>query len=379
MSPLLSEDDLGFGPCAILCHDREENPEPILARFAAALRQTGVHIGGVIPRTTPQPPARARMDQIDVATGEVIAMSQELGLGSTACRLDPAGLAEAARRVGEARQTPVQLLFGGKFGDQEIQGQGLSGEVLPALADGLPTVLMMRQERLEAWTKVSGGLGTVLPARFDALWHWFGDQVRPLLASGTDDPVPLPPIFGLVGWSGAGKTTLTEALIRALTARGLTVSTIKHAHHGFDMDRPGKDTWRHREAGAREVMVASGSRWALLHEHRDKDPTEDIDPLALVSRMAPADLVLIEGYGRQPIPRLEVWRPALERPRRSEPDDPFLCAVALPDPEDENTQQAFFGAKKPADSSLPLLDLNTPDQIADWLLQALPVGVTRGK
>jgi molybdopterin-guanine dinucleotide biosynthesis adapter protein len=114
-------------------------------------------------------------------------------------------------------------------------------------------------------------------------------------------------VFGLVGRSGAGKTTLAEKLLRAATARGLVVSTMKHAHHGFDMDRPGKDTWRHREAGAAEVMVVSGERWALLAEHRE--PSEpDVD--GLIGRMTPVDLLLIEGFRSHSHPKIEVHRPS---------------------------------------------------------------------
>src|SRR5262244_2021489 len=115
-------------------------------------------------------------------------------------------------------------------------------------------------------------------------------------------------ILGLAGWSGSGKTTLLTGLIPALTTRGFSVSTIKHAHHEFDIDRPGKDSWRHRQAGAREVMVASSRRWALMHELRDKPepPLEE-----LVAKMSPADLLLVEGWKQHPHPKLEVYRPSL--------------------------------------------------------------------
>lgn len=112
-------------------------------------------------------------------------------------------------------------------------------------------------------------------------------------------------LFGLAGWSGAGKTTLMIRLIPALTARGLSVSTLKHAHHDFDVDQPGKDSYRHREAGATEVLVASDRRWALMHEHRGAG-----EPVLaeLVAKLSPVDLVLVEGFKRDPIPKLEVWR-----------------------------------------------------------------------
>ncbi len=112
-------------------------------------------------------------------------------------------------------------------------------------------------------------------------------------------------VLGIAGWSGAGKTTLIEAVLPALRAAGLAVSTVKHAHHGAELDRPGKDSWRHREAGAREVLVASPGRWALMHEEPGAEP----DLPALLARMSPVDLVLVEGFRRYPFPKLEVHRP----------------------------------------------------------------------
>src|SRR5262249_11257426 len=116
-------------------------------------------------------------------------------------------------------------------------------------------------------------------------------------------------IFGFAGWSGSGKTTLIEKLIPALVARGLRVSLIKHAHHAFDVDQPGKDSYRHRKAGCAEVLVSSANRWALMHELRG-DPEPDLN--ALVKHLSPCDLVLVEGFKRdQSIPKLEVFRAAL--------------------------------------------------------------------
>src|SRR3954447_10594170 len=115
-------------------------------------------------------------------------------------------------------------------------------------------------------------------------------------------------IFGLAGWSGSGKTTLLTGVIPELMARGFAVSTIKHAHHEFDIDRPGKDSWRHRRAGARGVMVASSRRWALMHEMHDS-PEPSLDEL--VARMTPVDLLLVEGFKQQPHPKIEVHRPSL--------------------------------------------------------------------
>src|SRR5260370_10616248 len=130
-------------------------------------------------------------------------------------------------------------------------------------------------------------------------------------------------IFGLAGWSGSGKTTLLAALIPELVARGLSVSTIKHAHHEFDIDQPGKDSWRHRQAGAREVMVASARRWAVMHELRGA-PEPSLDEL--VARMSPVDLLLVEGRKRHPHPKIEVHRPALGKPLLY-PDDPWCVAI----------------------------------------------------
>jgi len=131
-------------------------------------------------------------------------------------------------------------------------------------------------------------------------------------------------VFGLAGWSGSGKTTLRGRLIPALVARGLSVSTIKHAHHAFDVDRPGKDSHSHRLAGAREVMVSSANRFALMHELRGApEPTVE----ELVARMSPVDLLLIEGFKHHAHDKLEVHRPALGKPLLA-PDDPRVVAVA---------------------------------------------------
>ncbi len=131
-------------------------------------------------------------------------------------------------------------------------------------------------------------------------------------------------IFGLAGWSGSGKTTLMAALIPEIVAHGMTVSTVKHAHHDFDIDQPGKDSWRHRQAGACEVMVASERRWALMHELRDA-PEPSLDEL--VRQMSPVDLLLVEGFKRHPHPKIEICRRALGKPLLH-PDDPHIVAVA---------------------------------------------------
>ncbi|MGZ5260865.1 MAG: molybdopterin-guanine dinucleotide biosynthesis protein B, partial [Burkholderiales bacterium] len=131
-------------------------------------------------------------------------------------------------------------------------------------------------------------------------------------------------IFGFAGYSGSGKTTLIEKLIPIFIARGLSVSLIKHAHHTFDVDQPGKDSYRHRKAGCTEVLVTSSRRWALVHELRGApEPT-----LAeQVTRMSPCDLLLVEGYKREPIPKLEVYRAATGEPLLH-PHDENVVAIA---------------------------------------------------
>ena len=131
-------------------------------------------------------------------------------------------------------------------------------------------------------------------------------------------------IIGLAGWSGAGKTTLLARLIPDIIARGLTVSTVKHAHHAFDVDQPGKDSHTHRLAGATEVLVASQRRFALIHELRQESEPRLPD---LLAKLAPVDLVIIEGYKREPHPKLEVYRAAVGKPLLH-PDDPHIVAIA---------------------------------------------------
>jgi molybdopterin-guanine dinucleotide biosynthesis protein B len=131
-------------------------------------------------------------------------------------------------------------------------------------------------------------------------------------------------IIGLAGWSGSGKTTLLTKVIPRIVARGLSVSTVKHAHHDFDIDQPGKDSHAHRLAGATEVLIGSSRRWALVHELRG----ENEPPLALLLRkLSPVDLVLIEGYKREPHPKLEVHRAALGLPLMAA-GDPAIVAIA---------------------------------------------------
>ncbi len=131
-------------------------------------------------------------------------------------------------------------------------------------------------------------------------------------------------IFGLAGWSGSGKTTLIRKLIPVFIARGLRVSTLKHAHHAFDIDQPGKDSYEHRMAGAAEVLVSSSNRFALMHELRG-GPEPSVEEL--VGRMTPVDLLLIEGFKRHGHDKLEIHRPALGKTLLA-PDDPHVVAVA---------------------------------------------------
>ena len=118
-------------------------------------------------------------------------------------------------------------------------------------------------------------------------------------------------IFGLAGWSGSGKTTLMTLLIPELVSGGITVSTLKHAHHSFDIDQPGKDSWRHRQAGATEVMISSHNRWALMHELRGAEEPSLHEQL---DHLSPCDLVIVEGYKSEAIPKVEVHRRASHTP-----------------------------------------------------------------
>lgn len=137
-------------------------------------------------------------------------------------------------------------------------------------------------------------------------------------------------LFGFAGWSGSGKTTLVVALVALFVSKGLRVSTIKHAHHDFDVDQPGKDSYRHRVAGATDVMVGSANRFALMHELRGS-PEPSLHEL--LARMSAVDLVLVEGFKREPIDKLEVYRPSLGKPLLAL-DDPHILAIASDQPVD---------------------------------------------
>ena len=165
-------------------------------------------------------------------------------------------------------------------------------------------------------------------------------------------------IFGIAGWSGSGKTTLVTRLVPELTGRGLAVSTVKHAHHSFDIDQPGKDSYEHRAAGATEVLVSSESRWALMHEHRGA-PEPTLEDLA--ARMAPVDLLLVEGFKSETYDKLEVHRPALGK-KLLAPDDARIVAVAC---------DGALG-----DLSLPVFDLDDVAAIADFIVAKCGLGTS---
>jgi len=155
--------------------------------------------------------------------------------------------------------------------------------------------------------------------------------------------------FGFAGWSGSGKTTLIERLIPLFVEHGLKVSLIKHAHHSFDVDQPGKDSYRHRHAGCTEVLVGSSRRWVLMHELREAPEPGLTD---LLGRISPCDLLLVEGFKREKLPKLEVYRASVGEPLLH-PYDPDIVAVA---------------SNGPVKTWLPLLDLDDAPAIAAFVL-----------
>lgn len=157
-------------------------------------------------------------------------------------------------------------------------------------------------------------------------------------------------IYGVIGWKNAGKTSLMERLVAEITGRGLTVSTVKHVHHDVDLDQPGKDTYRHRVAGASEVVLASAHRFALMREHRGAEP----DLADILYRLAPVDLVLVEGYKRDAHPKVEVWRRETGH-SLIQPGDPLVRAVATD--------------ADPGPLGVPVLDLNDTAAVADFILR----------
>ena len=156
-------------------------------------------------------------------------------------------------------------------------------------------------------------------------------------------------IFGFAGWSGSGKTTLIEQLIPRFVKRGLKVSMIKHAHHSFDVDQPGKDSYRHRQAGCSEVVVVSEQRWVIMHELRG-EPEPSLEEQ--IERVSPCDLLLVEGHKRFPLPKLEVWRQESGKPLLH-PEDGHIVGIAT---------------DAPLETELPRFDLNDHDGIENFIL-----------
>lgn len=159
------------------------------------------------------------------------------------------------------------------------------------------------------------------------------------------------PAFGISGWKNSGKTGLTVRLVEELTARGYRISTVKHAHHDFDIDKPGADSYRHREAGAGEVAIVSGARFAIMHELRGaEEPTLS----EILSRMAPCDLVLVEGYKREAIPKIELRRLESKSGEPLAPNDPHIVAIAADHPIEKQ--------------ALPVFDINDTMAISDFIV-----------
>lgn len=161
-----------------------------------------------------------------------------------------------------------------------------------------------------------------------------------------------PPVFGFAGYSGSGKTTLIEQLVPRLVGDGLRVSLIKHAHHDFEIDYPGKDTYRHRLAGCQEVVISSDRRWALIAELRGA-PQLSLEQI--LARLSPCDLVLVEGFKFDPIPKLEIHRPSLGKPL-IHPNDPHIVAIA---------------SDIPLESRLPVYDLRDTVALAALVLDTV--------
>lgn len=156
-------------------------------------------------------------------------------------------------------------------------------------------------------------------------------------------------IFGFAGWSGSGKTTLVKAVIPALIAQGLKVSTIKHTHHNFDIDKPGKDSFEHRVAGAHEVVITGAARWALLHENRG-EPEPGIE--TMLARMSEVDLVLIEGFKSYSHPKMEVFRPEVGKP--------MICA--------DDTSIVAVASTISLDVTIPQIELDDIEAVADFVI-----------
>ncbi len=159
-----------------------------------------------------------------------------------------------------------------------------------------------------------------------------------------------PRIFGISGWKNSGKTGLAVRLVEEFTRRGYRISTIKHAHHDFDIDKVGADSYRHRQAGAHEVALVSGTRYAIMHELRGAaEPSLE----EVIARLVPCDLVLIEGYKREPVPKIEARRLEAKNREPLAPHDPHIVAIAADHPV--------------TDSGLPVFDLDDTTSIADFV------------
>ncbi len=161
-----------------------------------------------------------------------------------------------------------------------------------------------------------------------------------------------PRIFGIAGWKNSGKTGLAVRLVEEFTRRGYRISTIKHAHHDFDIDKVGADSYRHRQAGAHEVAIISGTRFAIMHELRGA-PEPSFEEI--LGRIAPCDLVLIEGYKREPVPKIEARRLEAAKREPLAPTDPWICAIA--------SDHAV------ADADIPVFDIDNTGAIADFIMQ----------
>lgn len=162
--------------------------------------------------------------------------------------------------------------------------------------------------------------------------------------------------FGIVGWKNSGKTTLVAKLVTELKSRGYSVSTMKHAHHAFDLDQPGRDTYQHRAAGAQEVVISSGKRWALMHELQGDDPYSLDD---LLAKMKPVDIVLIEGFKSEPHPKIESHRSVSELPLVSAANETIVAVASDVEVDTQN---------------LICLDLNDTKAIADFIIGEVGLG-----
>lgn len=160
-------------------------------------------------------------------------------------------------------------------------------------------------------------------------------------------------LLGLAGWSGSGKTTLVSNLIPELKKMNISVSTLKHAHEGFDIDKPGKDSYVHRESGAREVLISSNKRFALMHEyHKD-----EISLNSLIKKLSPVDLILVEGWKKENIKKVEIYRKELNKP--------LLCT------KDKNIIAVATNDKSIKIKNMMILDLNNYEKIAEFIYELI--------